>query len=322
MKIKIMPNLKVLIVDSTHPVLKNKLSSAGFDCYYYPEITKKEIETSIHKYNGIIIRSKIKIDKKLIDKAQNLKFIGRAGSGMENIDTEYAQKKGIRCFNSPEGCRDAVGEHALGMLLFLFNNLCKANYEVKQGKWQREANRGIEIMSKTIGIIGYGNTGSAFAQRLKGFDVRVISYDKYKNNYSDEYVTESTLEDIFRETDILSLHIPLTEETEFIVNNTFINKFKKNIYLINTSRGKIIKTDDLVESIEKGKILGCALDVLEYESTSFEELHGQKMPDALTFLINSDKVVLSPHIAGLTFESAEKSGRVLADKIISYLSLI
>ncbi|MFP4023807.1 MAG: NAD(P)-dependent oxidoreductase [Thiohalospira sp.] len=309
--------MKVLFVDSTHPILHEKLSNAGFYCDYKPEISEEEIVKKISEYSGLIIRSKIKIDKTIIDKAPNLKFIGRVGAGLENIDTKYAESKGIKCFNSPEGNRDAVGEHALGMLLCLLNNMLKADGEIRNGQWIREGNRGIEIKGKTVGIIGFGNMGSAFAQRLKGFEANVIAYDKYKFNYSNDFVTEKTLNDIFNETDILSLHVPLTDETHFMVDDKFIHHFKKNIYIINTARGKVIKTDDLVKNLQSGKVKGAALDVLEYERTSFESLHSdEKLPAAYNYLINSNHVVLTPHIAGWTHESNIKLSEFLADKII------
>jgi D-3-phosphoglycerate dehydrogenase / 2-oxoglutarate reductase len=308
---------KILFVDSTHPILPEKLSNAGFLCDYKPEINEDEIIKTISEYSGLIIRSKIKIDKTIIDNAINLKFIGRVGAGLENIDTKYAESKGIKCFNSPEGNRDAVGEHALGMLLCLLNNIIKADGEIRNGQWIREGNRGIEIKGKTVGIIGYGNMGSAFAQRLKGFGAQVIAYDKYKFNYSDDFVTEKTLNDIFNETDILSLHVPLTDETHFMVDDKFIHHFKKDIYIINTARGKVIKTDDLVRNLQSGKVKGAALDVLEYERTSFESLHSDaKLPTAYDYLIKSNRVVLTPHIAGWTHESNIKLSEFLADKII------
>lgn len=308
---------KILFVDSTHPILPEKLSNAGFLCDYKPEINKDEIIKIISEYSGLIIRSKIKIDKTIIDNAINLKFIGRVGAGLENIDTKYAESKGIKCFNSPEGNRDAVGEHALGMLLCLLNNIIKADGEIRNGQWIREGNRGIEIKGKTVGIIGYGNMGSAFAQRIKGFGAQVIAYDKYKFNYSDDFVTEKTLNDIFNETDILSLHVPLNDETHFMVDDKFIHHFKKDIYIINTARGKVIKTDDLVRNLQSGKVKGAALDVLEYERTSFESLHSDaKLPTAYDYLIKSNRVVLTPHIAGWTHESNIKLSEFLADKII------
>lgn len=308
---------KVLFIDSTHTILKDKLTDAGFQCDYLTYKTSEEIDANIHQYDGIIIRSKVKVNKSFLDKATNLKFIGRVGAGMENIDLDYAEQKGVKCFNSPEGNRDAVGEHAIGMLLALFNNLCRANWEIRNGKWDREGNRGLEIKGKTVGIIGYGNMGGAFAQRLKGFDANVIAYDKYKSNYSDEHATENSLEELFEKSDIISLHVPLTEETQYMVNDEFINKFNKDIFLINTARGSVVNTDDLVKNLQSGKIRGAVLDVLEYEKASFEDFFNQKHPAAFDFLINSDKVILSPHVGGWTVESKIKLAEVLADKIIA-----
>lgn len=309
--------MDVLFVDSTHDRLPERLSQSGFNCDYKPDIKPYDIIKIIPKYDGVIIRSKIKIDETIIDEATKLKFIGRVGAGLENIDVEYATQKGIKCFNSPEGNRDAVGEQALGMLLCLFNNILKADVEVRAGKWIREGNRGLEIKGKTIGIIGCGNMGNAFAQRLKGFEANVIAYDKYKFDYSNEFVTEKGLEDLFEQTDILSLHVPLTEETKFMVNDEFINQFKKDIYIINTARGKVLKTEDLVKNMKLGKVLGAALDVLEYEQVSFENLHsGNNLPEAFQYLIKSNNVVLTPHIAGWTHESNIKLSEYIADKII------
>ncbi|OFX19857.1 MAG: hydroxyacid dehydrogenase, partial [Bacteroidetes bacterium GWA2_31_9b] len=272
----------------------------------------------IHKYEGIIIRSKFKLDKDVIDKAHNLKFIGRVGSGLENIDTDYANQKGITCFNSPEGNRDAVGEHALGLLLTLANNISKADSEIRNGKWAREENRGFELKGKTIGIIGYGNMGSAFAQRLRGFESHVIAYDKYKFNYSNDFVKEKSLTELFEQVDILSLHVPLTDETNYMVNNDFINRFRKPLYIINTSRGKVLNTNDLVLNIKNGKVLGAALDVIEYEEVSFENLLSAKpIPESFDYLLKCNKVVLTPHIAGWTIESNIKLSEVLAQKIIN-----
>jgi D-3-phosphoglycerate dehydrogenase len=305
---------KVLIIDSVHPLIPEELTGMGFQCDYYPDFGRKEFLLSAYQYTGIIIRSKIKLDKEFLDRASRLKFIGRVGAGMESIDVDYATGKGIICLNSPEGNRDAVGEHALGMLLSLMNHFLRADHQVRSGKWIREGNRGTEIKGKTVGIIGYGNMGSAFAQRLKGFEAKVISFDKYKIGYADGNSIETSLEEIFSESDIVSLHIPLTEETKFMVNDDFIQQFRKNIWLINTSRGPIVKTIDLEKNILSGKIAGAALDVLEYEDTSFENISG-KLPAELDFLLKSDKVIFTPHIAGWTYESNIKLARVLVEKI-------
>lgn len=308
--------MRILFIDSNHPLLHETLEKAGHTCDLHYHLTKDEIVNSVHLYDGIVIRSKIKITKEIIDKTVKLKFIARAGAGMENIDVEYAESKGIKCLHAPEGNRDAVGEHALGMLLSLFNNLCRANKEVREGKWIREGNRGVELMGKTVGIIGYGNMGSAFAERLKGFGVRILAYDKYKAGFGNTTVTESTLQALFDEADVISLHTPLSDETAYMINDAFINSFKKNIYIINTARGKSLNTADLVKNLQSGKVKGACLDVLEYEMISFENLDTTKLPDAFQYLIHSDKVMLSPHIAGWTHESNEKIAKVLAEKIM------
>jgi D-3-phosphoglycerate dehydrogenase / 2-oxoglutarate reductase len=312
---------KILIIDSVHPCLKDELGQAGFVCDEGSAMSEDEIGKIIHAYSGIIIRSRIQIDRTFIDKAVKLEFIGRVGSGMESIDVDYAKKKGIKCYNSPEGNRDALGEHAIGMLLSLMNNMQRADRQVRENKWLREENRGEEVKEKTIGLIGYGNMGSAFAQRLKGFEANVIAYDKYKRNFSDPYVTEVTLDEIFRKADILSLHVPLTEETKYMVDEKFIQKFKNNFWLINTSRGPVVKTEDLVRCMKKGKIKGCALDVIEYEETSFEMLKGKELPGPWKYLAASDKVILTPHIAGWTQESKVKLAKVLAEKIVKNYKL-
>ncbi len=308
--------MKILFIDSNHPSLHQTLEKAGHICHLNYDWTKEEIIQNIHLYDGIIIRSKIKITKDILDKATNLKFIARAGAGMENIDVAYAESKGIKCIHAPEGNRDAVGEHALAMLLALFNNVLRADKEVREGKWLREENRGVELMGKTVGIIGYGNMGSAFAERLKGFGVKLLVYDKYKTNFGNECIQESSLERICDEADIVSLHVPLTAETDRMVNDIFINSFRNNIYIINTARGKCLNTDDLVLNLKSGKVLGACLDVLEYEMTSFETLDVTMLPEAFQYLTKSNKVILSPHIAGWTIESHKKIAMVLAEKIL------
>jgi len=305
---------KVLFIDEVHPVLKEELTSLGLQCDFFPDYTRSEYKKIIHEYSGIILRSKITLDIDMLSAAAKLRFIGRVGSGMESIDVPYAESLGIRCLNSPEGNRDAVGEHTLGMLLSMINHINRADMQIRQGKWIREGNRGTEIKDKTIGIIGYGNMGSAFALRLKGFGSKVISYDKYKSGYSDGNTRESTMEYIFETADILSLHVPLTDETLYLVDDDFLKKFRNNLWLINTSRGKVVNTKDLVKHLKSGKVLGAALDVLEYEDSSFELLD-DKMPEELRYLCKADNVVLTPHIAGWTVESKYKLAKVLADKI-------
>lgn len=316
--------MKILFIDSAHSALKKELEKNNFSCYEDFTSSKEEIEKNISSYQGIVLRSRFTIDKKFIDcflsSEPGSKFIARVGAGMEHIDVAYAEKKNIKCINSAEGNSNAVAEHTLGMLLNLLNNICKANTEVKNGKWLREFNRGIELDGKTIGIYGYGNTGSAFAKKLKGFDVKILAFDKYKKGFGNSFVKESSPEKIAGQADILSLHLPLTDETSYLVNDGFLSAFRKSIYLINTSRGPIVKTEDLVKNMQSGKILGACLDVIEYEEGSFEfiqaEARSQK-PEALQYLLNSNKVILTPHIAGWSFESSEKMAKILAEKICS-----
>ena len=308
--------MKILFIDTVHPLLKQELEKENHTCDTAYNKSKSEIQQIIHKYQGIIIRSRFKIDKQFIDCCSNLNFIARAGSGLENIDVDYAKNKNIHCYNAAEGNRQAVAEHALGMLLSLFNNLNRADLEVRNGVWKREENRGIELAGKTVAIIGYGNNGSAFAQVLKGFNVKLLAYDKYLKDYS----YKNTMESIFKDADIVSLHIPLTEETTYLVDDNFINKFKKEFYLINTARGKCINTKDLVAALENGKIKGACLDVLEYEKTSFKNLSKEGHASDMQYLINSKNSILSPHVAGWTTESNVKIAKVLLNKFISDFS--
>jgi D-3-phosphoglycerate dehydrogenase len=307
---------KILCIDSNHDILHETLMGAGFQCDLFWNKTKDELIELIPGYDGIVIRSKFKITKDILDSTTTLKVIGRVGAGMENIDVEYANSKGITCLSAPEGNRDAVGEHAIGMLLMLLNNLKRADQEVRSGIWKRAENRGHEINGKTIGIIGYGNMGSAFAKKLRGFDCNVLVHDKFKNNFSTEDLTESTLERIFLEADIVSIHLPLNSETNYYINDAFLSSFKKNICVINTSRGKCLKTDDLVEHLKSGKVIGACLDVLEYESVSFENLDTSTLPAPMQYLLKSEQVILTPHIAGWTHESNYKMSKIIADKMI------
>ncbi len=307
---------KILIAEPTHEILQKKLENAGFVCDYVPDIEYQDLLNLIKPYTGLVIRSKFKIDAEFIDKSESLKFIARAGAGMENINTVYAETKNIKCLNSPEGNKDSVAEHALGMLLSLVHKLNSADKEIRKGIWNRQTNIGTEIQGKTIGILGYGNMGSAFAQRLSGFNVKIIAYDKYKTKYSNEYVSEVSEHELFEQTDILSIHVPLTHETQFMINDRYLNAFKKEIIIINTARGKIIKTDDLVKNLKTNKVNAAALDVLEYEKSSFTDIFKGKDSPALNYLINSEKVILTPHVAGSSKESYKKIAEVLADKII------
>ena len=307
--------MKILLLDSNHSILKKGLENIGMQCDEDFTSTKKSVEEKNHIYDGIVIRSRLSIDKTFIDEASNLKFIARVGAGLENIDVTYAKEKGIQLLAAPEGNRNAVGEHTLGMILSLFNNFNKADKQVRQGKWLREDNRGVELDGKTIGIIGYGNAGNAFAKKLKGFDVKVICHD-IKANVGDENSKQVSLKSLQREADVVSLHVPETPLTVNMVNTEFIESFSKAFWLINTARGKNVATEDLVTALRSNKILGAGLDVLEYEKSSFENLFlDDKMPEAFRYLINSDKVLLSPHVAGWTIESKIKLAQTIVDKV-------
>lgn len=310
---------KILCIDSNHTILHETLIGAGFHCDLFWDRSKEELMKLIPNYDGIVIRSKFKITKDIIDTAPNLKCIGRVGAGLENIDIEYAKSKNITCVHAPEGNRDAVGEHTLGMLLMLLNNLKRADSEVRQGIWKRAENRGYEISGKTIAIIGYGNMGSAFAKRLQGFDCKILAHDKYKTGFGNDFVKEATLEEIYEQADIVSIHLPLTTETNYYINDKFINAFKKNIYVINTARGKCLNTTDLVKHIKTGKVTGACLDVLEYESVSFENIDATTLPEPMQYLLKSDQVILTPHIAGWTHESNYKMSKIIAEKMIQVL---
>ncbi|MGJ8591697.1 MAG: 2-hydroxyacid dehydrogenase [Aquaticitalea sp.] len=308
--------MKILHLDTNHPLLINQLNELGFTNDEDYDATKETIEAKIHTYDGIILRSRFKIDKAFLKKATKLKFIGRVGAGLENIDIDFATKQGITLIAAPEGNSNAVGEHALGLLLSLLNNLHVADAEIRQGKWLREANRGVELDGKTIGILGYGNMGKAFAKKLSGFDVDVICYDI--NDYvGDKYARQVSFEDFIDKTDVLSLHTPQTELTLDMVNTEFINQFKKPFWFINTARGKSVVTEDLVEALESGKILGAGLDVLEFEKSSFEDMFSSAtLPEAFENLIKAPNVILTPHVAGWTKESQVKLAETIVKKII------
>lgn len=308
--------VKILHIDSNHPLLWEQLEHAGFTNEADFSSTKEEVENKIENYHGIVIRSRFKIDKAFLDKAKNLQFIARVGAGLESIDCEYAESKNINLIAAPEGNCNAVGEHALGMILSLFNKLNNADKEVKSGQWNRESNRGTELDGKTVGIIGYGNMGKSFAKKLRGFDVEVLCYDILPN-LGDENAKQVTLKELQQKTDVLSLHIPWTPETDKMVDENFINQFAKSFWLINTARGKSVVTADLVTALKSGKILGAGLDVLEYEKLSFETLFEGDKPAAFDFLLHATNVLLTPHIAGWTFESKEKLAQVIVNKIIS-----
>lgn len=307
--------IKILHLDTNHPLLWEQLEKEGFINEADYTSTKEEVESKIENYHGIVIRSRFKIDKTFIDKAKNLQFIARVGAGLESIDCEYAESKNIKLIAAPEGNAAAVGEHTLGMLLSLFNKLNSADNEVKSGQWNRESNRGTELDGKTIGIIGYGNMGKSFAKKLRGFDVEVLCCDILPN-VGDSNAKQVDLHELQQKADVLSLHIPWTKETDKMVNTTFINQFSKPFWFINTARGKSVVTTDLVSALQSGKILGAGLDVLEYEKLSFETLFEGEKPEAFEYLLNATNVLLTPHIAGWTIESNEKLAQVIVAKIL------
>ena len=310
--------MKILFIDTCHPLLFESLITDGHQCIEGYNLSYEEVSKMMPEVNGIIIRSRIQLDKEILEKAENLLFVARAGAGMESIDVGFAESKNIKCINSPEGNRDAVGEHATGMLLSLMNNLNRADQQVRKGEWIREENRGHELQGKTVGLIGFGNMGSSFATKLQGFDCNILAYDKYKIGFGNTLVREAGMQEILNEADILSIHVPLTDETEYFIDDSLLNSFKKKIYFINTSRGKCVRTDDLVKNIKTGKVLGACLDVIEYEDLSFEKISGQSRffeNPSWQFLIKSEKVILSPHIAGWTYESNEKIAKTLVRKI-------
>lgn len=303
--------IKILHLDENHNVLKNGLDKMGFKNFFDYKSSKIEIEQKIAEFDGIVLRSRIKIDKNLLDRTKNLKFIARVGSGIENIDSDYAKKKGIVVLSAGEGNSNAVGEHALSMLLSLFNNIIKSNNEINTNIWKREENRGIELNYKTVGIIGYGKTGKSFAKKLAGFNVKLLCSDIIEN-IADDYAEQVSIDEIQSRCDIISLHTDLNKLSKHLVNTKFIDNCKKPFYLINTSRGQCIKTSDLILGIKTGKILGACLDVIENESNSFENF---KQDSYLDFLKKSEKVILTPHIAGWTFESKLKLSQIILKKI-------
>ena len=307
--------MKILLLDKNHPLITEQLSEKGFVLEEDFSSSYEQVLEKIHLYEGVIIRSRIPLDAHFLEKAKNLKFIARVGAGMENIDIAKAQELGIKLINSPEGNKDAVAEHVIGTLLVLMNRLFISSNEVKKGIWLREENRGEEILGKTFGIIGYGNMGKAVAKRLSGFGCKTIFYD-IKPNLSDESATQVSLQELQENADILSLHTPLTEDTLYMIDEEFISKMKKNIYFINTARGKNLKTSALVNALKSGKIKGACLDVLEYEKTSFENLETKN--EDLEYLLNSEKAIITPHIAGWTHESKIKLAQVIVDKILAF----
>jgi D-3-phosphoglycerate dehydrogenase len=301
---------KILIVDDLHPIFKESANAMGFEVHDRPLITRAETLDIIADYDGIAVRTKFKIDKELMQAGANLKFVARAGAGMDNIDVLFAKQQRIELLNAPEGNMDAVGEHATGLLLSLMNNFRQADIQIRNGIWDREGNRGYELKGKTVGIIGYGFMGQSFAKKLAGFGVNVIAYDKYKTGFSDVYAKEVSMEEIVKQCDVLSLHIPLTEETRQMVDDEYLFHFRKPIFFINTARGEVASVPAILKALDQGKILGAGLDVLQVE-----KLPALVEQDWYNELKSSDKVILTPHVGGWTFDSYRKISEVLIDKL-------
>lgn len=306
-------DFKLLIVDDIHPIFLESMKEIGIRVDYLPDISYDEAVSIIKDFDGLIIRSKFKVKAEFLDRALRLKMIGRAGAGVDNIDIAYAEKKGIALFSAPEGNCDAVAEHMLGMLLALFNKITIGNTQVRNGKWLREENRGVELSGRVIGLIGYGNNGQAMARKLRGFDVEVLAYDKYKTGFGDGLVKEAEMDELFEKADVLSLHIPLTEETHSMVDRDFLQEFKKSFFLLNGARGEIVNIEDLIAAIEERRVLGACLDVLPVER--MDEL--QKL-DWFSRLTAFENLVLTPHVAGWSVESYYKISKVLAEKITAF----
>lgn len=312
-----MKGYKVLAIDKNHDCLIDGLRENGFVVDEDYSSSKEAVMEKIAAYDGLIVRSRFPIDRAFLEQAVNLKFIGRVGAGLENIDETYAAEQSIVLLNSPEGNRDSVGEHAIGMLLMLLHHLRRADSEVRQGIWRREENRGDELKGKTVGLIGYGNMGNAFAKRLRGFEVNIICYDILPNK-GNEFAEQVSLSEFFERAEIISLHTPQTSLTTKMINEDFIDRVKHPFYFINTARGKAVVTKDLVAGLASGKVLGAALDVLEFEKPSFEQLVMEEMPEEFTYLVNSDRVVLAPHIAGWTKQSKINLAAFIRDKILAW----
>lgn len=310
--------MKVVFLDSVHPILEERLTNEGFKCV---DATKSDLEschTLVQDAIGIVIRSRFPMHEVFLKYAQKLEFIARSGAGMENIDASYCNERNIQLFNAPEGNRNAVGEHALGMLLALLNKFIPGDKQVRQGIWDREGNRGEELDNKTVGIIGYGNNGRAFAKKLRGFECKVLVYDKYLPTIGDDFVTQVSLEQLYQEADVISFHIPQNKETRYWVNDAFFAALGKPIYLLNLSRGKIVDTQALLKAISTSQVKGAGLDVLEFEKASFENFSDSEHLSIFQELIASDKVILTPHVGGWTTESYYKLSDVLADKILAF----
>jgi len=308
---------KVFFLDTVHPILSERLTQSGeYECIEAHDWTRQQCETRLKDAHGIVIRSRFTLDESFLQFTPTLQFIARSGAGMENIDEAYCEKRGIQLYNAPEGNRNAVGEHALGMLLSMMNKIHTSNRDVKNGIWDREGNRGVELDGKTVGIIGFGNNGKAFAKKLRGFDITLLAYDKYKTGFGDDFVIEATLEAVLRKSDVISFHIPQNEETIHFANQEFFDGLGKAIYLLNLSRGKIVETSSLIDSVRKGTTKAAGLDVNEFEKSSFENFFEDTDNEELKFLLESDQILLTPHVGGWSEESYYKLSSVLADKIL------